>query len=85
MQQTASFDVEMIMRFRETNKLKIRKENFFVYMLTFGGRDPSNGAELNREVLGILVNEMTCGSFGFHASRGVGGARSPYQRVSIGY
>ena len=42
-------------------------------MLTLGGRDPSYGAELNRGVLGTLVNIIICGSFGADRSWGLRG------------
>ena len=34
-------------------------------MLTLGGWDPGNEAVLSLGVLGVLVNVMICGSFGF--------------------
>ena len=46
-----------------------------------GGTPVMGGAE--RGMLGILVNVMICGSFGFDRSRGFRGAVGPFQRIAI--
>ena len=56
-----------------------------MYTLTLAGWDPSNGAELDRGMLGILMNAMICETFGFNWSSGVRGARGSFQRISIGF
>ncbi|TAD95061.1 MAG: hypothetical protein EAZ96_27025 [Oscillatoriales cyanobacterium] len=53
-------------------------------MLTPGRRDPSSGAGLTLGVLGVLVNVMICGSFGFDRSKDFGGARGPKWCIAIG-
>ena len=51
-------------------------------MLTLGGWDPGNGVELSLGVLGILVNVMIFGSFGFDLRRGCRVARGPFLYVA---
>ena len=46
-------------------------------MLTLDGRDPGGGAGVTLGVLGVLVNVMICGSFGFDRLRGFREARGP--------
>lgn len=48
-----------------------------VYMLTHDGRDPGGGAGLTLGVLGVLVNVMICGSFGFDRLKGFREVRGP--------
>ena len=46
-------------------------------MLTLDGRDPRSGVGLTLGVLGVLVNVMICGSFGFDRLKGFGEAMGP--------
>jgi hypothetical protein len=46
-------------------------------MLTHDGRDPGGGAGLTLGVLGVLVNVMICGSFGFDRLKGFREVRGP--------
>jgi hypothetical protein len=53
-------------------------------MLTLDGRDPGGGAGLTWGVLGVLVNVMICGSFGFDRWKGFREARGPQWCIAIG-